>query len=60
MATSTFDRRLEISSPDDLKKLIHVMNTDTPTEPLSRHPYSDAERDRSECLFKQCLFRSRR
>lgn len=59
MATSTFDRRIEITDPESLKKLAEVMAADPPKEPFSKHPYSDAERDRSERLLKQFLSRSK-
>lgn len=59
MATSTFERKIEIKDSESLKKLIDVMSADVPAKPLSRHPFSDAERDRSEKLLKQCLSRSK-
>lgn len=59
MATSTFDRKIEIQDVESLKKLIDVMNADAPQKPLSQHPFSDAERERSERLLKQCLSRSK-
>jgi hypothetical protein len=58
MATSTFERKIEISDTESLKKLIDVMTTDIPEKPLSTHPFSNAERDRSEDLLKQFLSRS--
>lgn len=60
MATSTFDRKIEINSVESLKKLLSVVNADVPTKPLSQHPFSDKDRDRSEQLLKQCLSRSSR
>lgn len=45
MATSTFDRRLEITDTDSLKKLIEVMESDAP-EPISQRPFSDEDRKR--------------
>lgn len=60
MATSTFDKKIEIHSVDSLKKLINIMASDAPSKPLSLHPYSDKDRDRSERLLKQCLFRSKK
>lgn len=59
MATSTFDRKIEINSVDSLKKLLNVINSDAPHKPLSQHPFSDKDRDRSEQLLKQCLYHSR-
>lgn len=58
MATSTFERKIEITDPESLKKLIDLINAETPTEPLSRHPYSDADRERSDLLLRQCLSHS--
>ena len=59
MATSTFERKIEIKDSESLKKLIDVMNSEVISEPLSLHPFSDEERDRSEKLLKQCLSRSK-
>ncbi len=59
MATSTFERKIEINDSDSLRKLVDVMNSADPAKPLSLHPFSDAERDRSEKLLKQCLSRSK-
>ena len=60
MATSTFERKIEITEPESIKKLIAIMTKETPSKPLSKHPYSEADRERSERLLKQCLSRSRR
>lgn len=60
MATSTFDRKIEITDPDSLQRLIALMEKDVPKRPLSQHPYTASERERSEQLLKQCLSRSRR
>lgn len=60
MATSTFERKIEISDPESLKKLIHVMTADAPEISISTHPFSTAERKRSENLLKQFLSRSNR
>lgn len=60
MATSTFERKIEIKEPEDIKKLVTVMNSEPPKEPLSKHPFSDSERVRSESLLKQFLSRSKR
>ena len=60
MATSTFERKIELTDPESVKKLIEVMTADAPKEKLSEHPFSDAERDRSESLLKQFLSRSKR
>lgn len=60
MATSTFERKIKITESESINKLMAVMAKDAPKEPLSDHPYSEADRERSEQLLKQCLFRSRR
>ena len=44
MATSTFERKIEISNPDDLKKLVKVMTSEVPDIPLSVHPFTAEER----------------
>lgn len=59
MATNTFDRKIEIRDPESIEKLVQIMNEDAPKKPLSEHPYTAAERERSEQLLKQCLSRSR-
>lgn len=59
MATSTFERKLEITDLDSLKKLMKIVESDKPAAPLSDHPYSDSERERSEDLLKRCLSRSK-
>lgn len=60
MATSTFERKIEISDPESLKKLAKIMDDEAPGRPLSEHPFSDAERNRGEALLKQYLSRSGR
>ena len=59
MATSTFERKIEITDPESVKKLISVIENDTPAEPLSTKPYTEKERERSVSLLRQCLSRSR-
>lgn len=59
MATSTFERKIEITDPESVKKLISIMEKDAPTKSLSDHPYTQAERERSVSLLKQCVSRSR-
>lgn len=60
MATSTFERKIEITEPESIRKLMAVMAKDASKKPLSDHPYTEAERERSVRLLKQCLSRSRR
>ena len=57
MATSTFDRKLEITSPESIQKLIDVMNSEPPVKPLSEHPFSEEDRKWSDELLKQYLSR---
>ena len=59
MATSTFERKIEISGQLAAQQLAHVLAS-KPEKPLSDHPYSMQERDRSEQLLKQCRLRSKR
>lgn len=58
MATSTFERKIEITSPDALERLAEIMASEPPKYPLSKHPYGTVERERSEELLKQWLSRS--
>ena len=57
MATSTFERKIEITDPEAIKRLIEVMAKEPPEKPLSEHPYTSAERERSEQLLKRFLSR---
>ena len=59
MATETFDKTFVITEPEALKKLYSIMESDKSVTPLARPPFSQAERDRSETLLKQCLSRSK-
>ncbi len=59
MATSTFDRKIEITDPESVKKLMYITSDDAPSSPLSEHPYSEANRERGVRLLRQCLSRSR-
>ena len=59
MATSTFERKIEITDPESIKKLMDVMAKDAPKTPFSDHPYTAQERERSLRLFRQCLSRSK-
>ena len=57
MATSTFDRKIELNTTESVKKLMEVMQEDAPVKPLSLPPFSSVERERSERLLKQFLSR---
>ena len=52
MSTSTFDRRIEITDSESVKKLLAIMAKESPKDPISRHPYTAAERKKSERLLK--------
>ena len=56
MATNTFERKIELNTPESVKKLVDIMKSE-PVKPLSTHPFSTSERDRSEKLLKQYLSR---
>lgn len=58
MATSTFDRKIEISDMESLKRLVKVMESDSP-QPISCHPFSDDDRKRMEELLDQWLSHSK-
>ena len=57
MATNTFERKIEFNTPESIKKLADIMKSEAPVKPLSTHPFSTTERDRSEKLLKQYLSR---
>ena len=57
MATNTFERKIELNTPESIKKLADIMRSEAPVKPLSKHPFTTAERDRSEKLLKQYLSR---
>lgn len=58
MATNTFDKKIRIDSVESLRKLLQVMSNESPERVLSKHPFSERDRDRSEELLRQCLSRS--
>ena len=58
MATSTFDREITIGDPASVRKFCRILHSDPPKEPISKHPYSEAERKKSEDLFRKYLSRS--
>ena len=58
MAVSTFDKTFIVRSAADRERLLKVMNSKEPVRPIKKTPYTQAERDRSVELLKQCLFRS--
>lgn len=48
MATNTFERKIELNTTESMKKLLDIMKSEAPVKPLSTHPFSMSERDRSE------------
>ena len=53
MSTNTFDRRLEITDPEAVKKLYKLMTEDVPDKtPASRH---SVELEEGEKLLKEYL-----
>ena len=60
MATNTFERKIEITDPHAVEKLMDILKDERTIRPISEHPYSAAERERGERLFKQFLSRSQR
>lgn len=57
MATSTFERKIELKTKDSINKLNHIMNSEVPKKAIPNHPFSTKERNRSEVLLKQYLSR---
>lgn len=53
METNTFERKIELNTPESIKKLADIMKLEAPVKPLSTHPFSTTERDGSEKLLKQ-------
>ena len=60
MATNTFERKIEITDPHSVEKLMDILQDERQTKYISEHPYSAAERERGEQLFKRFLSRSQR
>ena len=60
MATNTFERKIVINDSVSKEKLAKVLESAEPARKLTKPLYSGAERERSEKLLAQCLFRSKR
>ena len=60
MATSTFVRKIVISSPEALQRLEKVMADQTPKVPISQHPFSIEDRKRGIALLRRCQMRTPR
>ena len=58
MATSSFERKIVITDPKSIEKLAQILSDERPKERASNHPFSEADRKRSEALLKQCPLRS--
>ena len=59
MATSTFERKIELTNPESVQKLMEIINTEPSKTPLSEHPFSESYRKRGEELLKRCLSHSK-
>lgn len=55
MATNTFERKIELRDVESIKKLMKVMNDDSPKMPLIKNPFSNEDRKRSENLLNRSL-----
>ena len=60
VATNSFEREIEITDQHSVEKLMDILQDERPTRSISKHPYSVAEREKGEQLFKQFLSRSQR
>lgn len=60
MATSAFDRKIEINDDESADNLIKILTADEPKKPSSRHPFSYEDRKRSEELLRHYLSHSKR
>ena len=59
MATSTFERKIELTNPESVQKLMEIINTEPSKTPLLEHPFSESDRKRGEELLKRCLSHSK-
>ncbi len=60
MATSTFERKIEITDIESARRLMKIASEEVPAKPLLHHPFSKIERDWGEELLRQCPLRSTR
>ena len=58
MATSTFERRIVISTGEAQQKLKKILESDIPARKLSKSSFLGAERERSEKHLAQYLSHS--
>lgn len=58
MATSSFERKIQLNSPNAIRRFARVMNQQNAK--INKVPaYTTEERNRSEALLKQLLSRSK-
>lgn len=55
MATSTFERKIEIRDPQAIRHLYQIDAAPASKLPLSSHPFTEEEQKRSEALLTQFL-----
>ena len=60
MATSTFDRELKLTNPEAVIKLLTIAETEPPSEPFCKNPFTEEDRKRGEKLLRYCLSHSKR
>ena len=48
MSSNTFDRRIEITSKEELEKLEKILADRTSAKPITQEPYSKEHRARAE------------
>lgn len=58
MATSTFERKIEINNEKSVDALIRILSDPKKPEPLSKHPYTDEDRKRGEKVLNYYLSHS--
>lgn len=59
MSTSTFERKIEITSKASLDKIAKILSDETPVKPISVTPYTKEDRDRGEQLLNRLLSHSK-
>lgn len=61
MATNTFERKICLQSPNAVRRLSHAMNSKNKNKVIDTVPaYTIEDRNRSEELLKQLVYRSKR
>lgn len=60
MATSTFEREIEITNPDAVERLEKLMSDETPGYPVCRRPFAREEQEWAEAALRRCPLRSPR